>query len=198
MKYTISLNRQFGSLGRPIAQKVSEMLGIEFYDRDIVDATAKKLNLPISVVGEAEEKHGDRFFKMQFPLGNGSSELKDEIFAAQQKIIMELADKSSCIIVGRCADFVLRNNPNVLNIYIYASYGNRVKNCIDVLNMDPNIALKRIKEVDKARSNYHMKYASYAPDDKNHINVMLDSGVLGVNGTAEAIVAIVKNHFQLS
>ena len=197
MKYVITLNRQFGSLGRPIAQRVSELLKIEYYDRDIVEATSKKMNLPVSIIGEEEEKHENRFFDMQFPLGKGNTEIRDQIFKNQQRIIMELADKSSCIIVGRCADYVLKNNENVLNFFIYASYGNRVKNCIDVLNMDPEEALKTIKEVDRVRDKYHMRYAKYLPNDLNHINVMLDSGTLGVEGTARTIVGIVKEKFNL-
>ncbi len=197
MKFVITLNRQFGSLGRPIAQRVSELLQIEYYDRDIVEETSRKMGVPVSVVGEEEEKQGNRFFNMQFPLGNASAEIRDQIFEQQQKIIMELADKSSCIIVGRCADYVLRNNENVLNFFIYASYGNRVKNCIDVLNMEPETALKTIKEVDKGRDKYHMKYAKYLPGDFNHMNVMLDSGVLGVEGTAQAVVDIAKKKFDL-
>lgn len=197
MKYVVTINRQFGSLGRPVAQRVAELLGIEYYDRDIVEATSQKMGIPVSVIGETEEKHQDRFFKMQLPLGNGNDELKDAVFEAQQKIIMEYADKSSCIIVGRCADYVLRNNENVLNVFLYASYGSRVKNCIDVLDLEPSLALKRIKEVDKARDKYHLKYAKYLPSDTNHVNVMLDTGALGVEGTAQALVAIIKCKFNL-
>ncbi|MBP3486835.1 MAG: cytidylate kinase-like family protein [Roseburia sp.] len=197
MKYVIVLNRQFGSLGRQVAQRVSQLLNIEYYDRDIVDETAKKMGVPISKISEEEESHGGKFLGMQFPLGNGTSEIRDRIFEEQEKIIMNLADKSSCMIVGRCADYVLRNNENILNIFVYASYGSRIKNCVDVLNLEPEEALKRIKGVDKARDSYHLKYAGYLPNDMNHIHAMLDSGTLGVEGTAQAIVQIAKLHFNL-
>ena len=85
----------------------------------------------------------------------------------------------------------------MLNVFVYASYGSRIKNSVDVLNLEPEEALKRIKAVDKARDNYHMKYAGYLPNDMNHIHVMLDSGTLGVDGTAQAIVKIAKNRFNL-
>lgn len=197
MKYVIVLNRQFGSLGRQVAQRVSQLLNIEYYDRDIVDETAKKMGVPVSKISEEEESHGGKFLGMQFPLGNGTSEIRDRIFEEQEKIIMNLADKSSCIIVGRCADYVLRNNENILNIFVYASYGSRIKNSVDVLNLEPEEALKRIKGVDKARDSYHLKYAKYLPNDMNHIHAMLDSGTLGVEGTAQAIVQIAKLHFNL-
>lgn len=197
MKYVIALNRQFGSLGRRVAQRVAQLLEIEYYDRDIVEATSKKMGLSVSKISEQEESHGRKFFGMQFPLGNGNDDVKDKIFDEQEKIIMNLADKGSCIIVGRCADYVLRNNENVLNVFIYASYGSRIKNSVDVLNLEPEEAFKRIKEVDKARDHYHLKYAKYMPNDLNHIHVMLDSGTLGVEGTANAIVKIVKDRFNL-
>ena len=118
--YVVTITRQFGSLGRPIAHQLSEKLGIEYYDRDIVETTAKRMNQRVSVISDAEEAAKSSFFKMRFPLGTEESRIQDEIFDVQQKIITELADKESCIIVGRCSDYVLRNYKNVIHIYIYA------------------------------------------------------------------------------
>ena len=196
-KYIVTITRQFGSLGRPIAREMSDILGIDYYDRDIVEATSKKMNLPVSKISEHEETYSTNLFSMLLPLGSDSIAKQDEIYNVQKQVIREMAEKESCIIVGRCADYVLKNNENVLNFFIYASYGNRVKNCIDVLNMDAEDALKTIKEVDRVRDKYHMRYAKYLPNDLNHINVMLDSGTLGVEGTARTIVEIVKEKFNL-
>ena len=98
--YVVTITRQFGSLGRPIAHQLSEKLGIEYYDRDIVETTAKRMNQRVSVISDAEEAAKSSFFKMRFPLGTEESRIQDEIFDVQQKIITELADKESCIIVG--------------------------------------------------------------------------------------------------
>ena len=90
-KYVVTITRQFGSMGRPIAKKMAEKLGIEYYDRDIVDQAAKKLNLPVSVVDEVEETakkvKASPFARMMFPLGKGTSNTQDKIFEAQQNII---------------------------------------------------------------------------------------------------------------
>lgn len=98
-------------MGRPIAMKLSEILGIEFYDRDIVDQAAEKLNLPVSIVDENEETAKElknNYSRMQFPLGRQkSTEVQDKIFEAQKNIINFMAEKESCIIVGRCGDFIL-------------------------------------------------------------------------------------------
>ena len=87
-KYTITITREFGSLGRPIAHALSQKLGIEYYDRDIVDQAAKKLNLPVSVVDEVEETakkvKASPFARMMFPLGKGTSNTQDKIFEAQR------------------------------------------------------------------------------------------------------------------
>lgn len=195
-KYVITITRQFGSMGRPIARKMAEMLGIEYYDRDIVDEAAKKLNLPVSIVDENEEtakaKSGG-FGRMKFPLGMASaSDTQDKIFEAQQNIIKFLAEKETCIIVGRCADFVLEDMDNVIDIYIYAPYDVRLMHCVKDLGMEESEAKKMIMEVDKAREAYHMNYAGYLPSDPLHKDILIDSAFLGVDGTAEFLVEAVK------
>lgn len=200
-KYVITITRQFGSLGRPIAKKMAETLGIEFYDRDIVDQAAKKLNLPVSVIQEKEESAKkapvNAFSRMMYPLGKGTSETQDKIFEAQKNIIKFLAEKENCIIVGRCSDFILSEMENAAHIYIYAPYEVRVENCVKDLNLEITEARKMIVAVDEARDSYHMQYAGYLPDDKNHKDIMIDSSFLGVDGTADYLVEAVKRKFSL-
>ena len=195
--YIITITRQFGSLGRPIARQLSEKLGIEYYDRDIVEATSKRMNQRVSVISDKEESARSSFFKMRFPLGNEETRIQDEIFDVQQKIITEIADKESCIIVGRCSDYVLRNYKNAIHIYIYAPYEARIQNCVDFLHMTKEAAIKEMTTVDKARRAYHERYAHYAPEDFNHKNVMIDSSLLGINGTADLLADVVREKFGL-
>ena len=110
-QYVITISRQFGSMGRSIAKELSTLLGIEFMDRDIVEATAKRMGLPVSVISDEEESMKSTFFRRQYPLGMGMSSLKDEIFLTQKNIIRDFAAKGSCIIVGRCADYILEDIP---------------------------------------------------------------------------------------
>lgn len=201
MKYVITITRQFGSLGRPIAKRMSELLGIEFYDRDIVDHAAEKLKLPVSVVNQEEEsakkKVVNPFSRMMFPLGKETSTVQDQIFEAQQNIIQFLAEKESCIIVGRCSDFILSEMENVMHIYIYASYEDRKKHCIEDLGLEETEARRMIRAVDQARDSYHMQYAGFKPDDKKHKDILIDSSLFGVDGTAEFLVEGVKRRFGL-
>ena len=198
-KYVVTITRQFGSLGRPIARKMSELLGVEYYDRDIVDQAAQKLKLPVSLVNEQEEKAVKQvknpFSRMMFPLGKGTSNTQDVIFEAQENIIKFLAERESCIIVGRCSDFILSDVENAIHIYIYASYEARLKHCIEDLHMEESEARSMMKSVDEARNSYHMQYAGYLPDDRRHKDILIDSSLFGVDGTAEFLAEAVQKKF---
>lgn len=195
-KFTITITREFGSLGRSIARELSQILGVEFYDRDIVEEVANKLNLPVSTVSNEEEKSRHSFFPRMFPLGTDEEYMQDIIFDVQKDIILNLAKKTSCILVGRCSDFLLEKEKNNINIFIYASYEKRLQNCVDTLGMTEAEAKRMILSVDKARNAYHKKYAGYLPNDPEHKQLMIDSSLLGVTGTAKLIAEIVHQLFE--
>ncbi len=194
-RYVITINRQFGSMGRPIARQLSEILKINYYDRDIVEQTARKLNLSVSTISAAEDYVKSKFSFMRYPLGAEIQARQDEVYRVQDGIIREFAEKESCIIVGRCADYVLKDFENRLDIYIYAPYESRYQNCVDLLYMEPSEAKYMIKAVDKARDTYHKRYAGYKPGDPNHNDLMINSAMLGVEGTAKYLADLVKLRF---
>lgn len=194
-QYVVTISRQFGSLGRTIAQKMAEELQIEFYDRDIVEETAKRMGLPVSVISSKEENSNAAFFKRQYPLGMGVGSMQDEIFCIQENIIRDLAKKESCIIVGRCADSILADTENHLNIYVYAPVGARLKNCTDILKMDEKTAKKMIREVDRSRDLYHRRYCPEYTDVSTNKDIMIDSSRFGVDRTAAILVNIVREMF---
>lgn len=194
-KFVVTITREFGSLGRPIAKRLAELLNVEYYDRDIVEAAAKKMNLPVSIISSEEEKKSG-FFRMLFPLGTESQEQQKKIFETQAKIIHDLAAKESCIIVGRCADYVLSDEPDAVHVYIYASYAERLANCVGILGMKKSEAKKMIVEVDKARMAYHKYFANYAPGDPKHKHIIINSELLDVEGTAQALAAIIRVKFK--
>lgn len=196
-KYVITIARQFGSLGRPIAGRMAEILGIEYYDRDIVDVAAKKLKLPVSAISDADETISNGLFQMMFPLGQSGIRMQHDVFNTQREIILNIADKGNCIIVGRCADYILESVKNHLRIYIYASYDQRLKNCVETLKMTEESARRMIREVDKARDAYHRHYAGYAPADVNYKDILIDSGMLGVEGTAQYLTELVRERFEV-
>lgn len=192
-QYIITISREFGRLGRSIARRMSEILGIMYYDRDIVEEVSKQLQLPVPIISDVEERAPSSYFSMRFPLGNMTSDLQNKVFRAQQDIITELADRESCIIVGRCADYVLREKKNLMRVYIYTSYENKYDNCVNNLSMTPREAKKMIRDVDQARIAYHMRYAGYMPDENKDIQI--DSAFLGVEGTAWYLSQAAKYRF---
>ncbi len=193
MQYSISLIRDFGSLGRSIARTLSQKLGIEFYDRDIVEQVSRMLKLPVSTVSKKEESSKWRY-KM-FPLGSEDVIMQDMIFEVQKEIILGLAKEKSCIIVGRCSDAILQDQPNHLNIYIHAPISQRIENCVEKLGMNPSEARHMVLSVDKARKAYHKKYAGFLPGNQDHHHLCIDSSVLGVEGSADLIAYFVKKRF---
>ncbi len=194
-QYIITIVREFGSMGRPIARRLSELLGIEFYDRDIVEETARKMNLPVSVISINEENQGSAYSRMRFPLGKSSREKQDEIFRVQSEIIRSLAKRESCVIVGRCSDYILRDFENRLSICVYAPFEKRIENCVSSLGMDEETAMQMTVEVDKARRKYHKRYANYSPEDIKNKNLLIDSSFFGIEGTARLIAEIAKSKF---
>ena len=195
-QYIITIVREFGSMGRPIARRLSELLGIEFYDRDIVEETARKMNLPVSVISINEENQGSAYSRMRFPLGKSSREKQDEIFRVQSEIIRSLAKRESCVIVGRCSDYILRDFENRLSICVYAPFEKRIENCVSSLGMDEETAMQMTVEVDKARRKYHKRYANYSPEDIKNKNLLIDSSFFGIEGTARLIAEIAKSKFE--
>lgn len=193
--YVITISRQFASFGRSIAQKMSEELGIEFYDRDIVEATAKRMGQPVPVISNEEENSNSIFFRRKYPLGMGVSNIQDEIFEVQTNIIRDFAEKESCIIVGRCAASILKNHPRCLNIYIYSPYKCRLRNCTDALQMDSKVATKMIKDVDRAREHYRRRYSPEVGNAYDGYDIMIDSSKFGVDQTAKILVDIVRNTY---
>ena len=194
-QYIITIVREFGSMGRPIARRLSELLRIEFYDRDIVEETARKMNLPVSVISINEENQGSAYSRMRFPLGKSSREKQDEIFRVQSEIIRSLAKRESCVIVGRCSDYILRDFENRLSICVYAPFEKGIENGVSSLGMDEETAMQMTVEVDKARRKYHIRYANSSPEDIKNKNLLIDSSFFGIEGTARLIAEIAKSKF---
>ena len=177
-QYVVTISRQFGSMGRMIAQQLSRELGVEFYDRDIVEENAKSV-----------------YFKQQYPLGMGMANMRDEIFLIQKNIIRDLAKKDSCIIVGRCADSILMDMENHLNVYIYAPMDARIRNAKEIAKMDEKTAKKMIREIDRSRELYHRRYCPEYVDASTNKDIMLDSSRFGADGTVRLLAGLVRELF---
>lgn len=190
--YTITITRQFAAMGRSVATILSQDLGIEFYDRALVEEVAKRMNLTVALISGEEENAKPH----AFPLGMGHT-LQDDIFAVQQSIIQDIASKESSIFVGRLADSVLAQHPRHLSIYIYASQQQRLQNCVEKLGMDEEKGKKMIHDVDAARARYRKKYAPHQKEIFTNKHLMIDSGSFGIEGTAAVIAQVARDKFAL-
>ena len=195
-QYVITISRQFGSMGRSIAQALAQQLNIDFYDRDIVEETARRMGLPVSVISDTEENAKSVYFRRIYPLGMGVPNLRDDIFLVQKNIIRDLAAKSSCIVVGRCGGSILADMPNRLGVYVYAPYSQRLQNCTQKLGMDEATARRMIREVDRARELYHRRYCPEVKDVFTDHDLMLDSSRFGVEGSASLLAHIAQTLFE--
>lgn len=195
-KYVITISRQFGSMGRTIAAETAKLLDIEYLDRDIVEATAKRLGKSVKQISDEEENTGFFLLRKKYPFNMGIYNITDEIFAVEKNIIRDVASKQSCIIVGRCGDSILSDFENHLSVYIYAPYEARLHNCTHELMMDEKTARKMMKEIDIARTNYQKKYCPEVKSIFDHKDIMIDSSKFGIEGTARLLADIVRERWK--
>ncbi|MBR3099327.1 MAG: cytidylate kinase-like family protein [Clostridia bacterium] len=192
----ITVGRQYGSGGRYVAKLLSEKLGIPYYDKELLAEVAKDSGICQELLEEHDEKNTRNFlFSLMSgtqPFGESGSMYMDmplnhKIFLAQFDTIRRIADEGPCVIVGRCADYVLRDHPNVLNVFIKASTEERIKRVIKYYNVDPMKAEEMIKKADKQRAAYYNYYATNTWGDINNYQLCVDTGALGIEGAVELI-----------
>jgi cytidylate kinase len=196
----ITIGRQYGSGGRYIASMLSERMGIPYYDKELLAEASKDSGINQQVLEDYDEKHtkGLLFGLMgSTPRGEGGSmyldmPLNHKIFLAQFDTIRRLADEGPCILVGRCADYVLRDHENLLNVFIRASAEDRMKRIIEYNQVDPSKAEEILRKTDKQRAAYYNYYATGGWGDVNNYHLCLDSGVLGYDGCVDIIVRAVE------
>ena len=197
--YVISVSREFGSGGRVIGKQLAAKLGIPCYDRTIIQKTSEKSGLSPDFIARAEERARSRFHLSIAPIGIGAPAfthqgvpVSHQAFFAQAEVIRELAGEGPCVIVGRCSDYVLGERPECLKVFVHADLPSRVERCVEEYHIDAEDMAKRIIQMDKGRSNYYNYYTGHNWGDMRRYDLTLNSGITGVEGAVELIVALVK------
>lgn len=193
--FAITITRQFGSLGREIGKQLADRLHCHYYDRNVIEQEAAKKDASLAPLAALKQVEG--YYKMAYPLGIGSSLKQDAMFQAQSEVLLEHAAKENCVIVGRCADYVLRNQERLLRCYIYAPDENRIANSIASLNITATEYQPLIETVDKARAAYYQKYTGYPVDNLELRDLMINSACLGLTGTVDMLAAFAAKKFGL-
>ncbi len=193
----IAVTRQFGSLGRPIAMKVAETMGLKFIDREIIEQAGQKMGYHIDELEKIDNQRIKGFDRMKYPLGLGSKETQDKLFELEKSLILEFANYENCVIVGRCANYILRKKPNVMKIHIYAPYEKRLEMSMNDLSLSEKKATSLINKVDEARSNYYLYHTGELFDSTIHRDLLINSSLLSFDDTVKLICDCVKMKYKL-
>lgn len=194
--YTIG--REFGSGGREVGEKLAAKLGIKLYDKELLQQAAKDSGYCEEIFENHDEKPTNSFLYslvMDTYSVSGYSAapfldmpLNHKVFLAQFETIKKIAEKESCVIVGRCADYALSDNPDCINVFIHADMDIRIKNVSKNLNITENKARDIINKTDKQRASYYNYYTSKKWGDSKSYNLSLDAGKLGTDNCVEMIL----------
>ena len=194
--YTIG--REFGSGGREVGEKLAAKLGIKLYDKELLQQAAKDSGFCEEIFENHDEKPTNSFLYslvMDTYSVSGYSAapfldmpLNHKVFLAQFETIKKIAEKESCVIVGRCADYALADNPDCINVFIHADLDVRIKNVSRNLNITENKARDIINKTDKQRASYYNYYTSKKWGDSKSYNLSLDAGKLGTDNCVEMIL----------
>lgn len=176
----ITISRQYGSGGRDIAMQLSKKLNIPFYDKEIIELAAESSSLDRSLFENYEK---NKLNPVLVDLANSvskDSSIDDRIFAHHAKVIQEIVNRGSCIIVGRCADYLLKDRKDVLKIFIYGDMNTRKKRIVEVYKEASEEAADLIKKTDKRRSAYYNHYSGKVFGNAENYDICLNSSVLGI------------------
>mgnify|MGYP003183447718 FL=1 len=178
----ITISREY--IGRLVADK----LGIKFYDRDLVEKLSEKTGLSTEYIENNEQKRG-----ILDALNSGcyyNLTNADELFVQESELINDLAKNESCVIIGRCSDFILKDNKDVINIFVYSTMENKIERAVERYNLSKKEAEKEIKNIDKLRSNHYKHYTGKVWGDNQNYDLCINSDTFGVEKAADMICEI--------
>lgn len=201
-KFVVNIGRQLGSGGREIGEKLAKRLGIDFYDKELINLASEESGLCREFFEKADEKASQSMmggiFGMRFPffsdgvLPSMNCLSNDALFKVQSDVIRKLASEKSCLFVGRCADYILRDNPRCVNVFISASREDRIARLCRLHNIAENEAEEMMNRADKKRSEYYNYYSYKTWGMASTYHLCIDSSVLGIEKTVDFIEEFVR------
>ena len=200
-KKIVTISRQYGSGGRYIGENLAKAMGVPCYDEKLIDMVAKESGFAQSFVAEKGERMtGSLLFNIASSLSfannvfstNNGVTLQDEIYFTQNRIIKELADKGPCVIVGRCADYILRERKDCLNVFIFADNESKIERAEKYFNITREEAPAVLKKKDKARANHYKYYTDQEWGMASNYDLCLNSGLIGIEGCVKAIQQVLE------
>lgn len=187
----ITISREYGSGGRYVGKILAEKLGIKLYDKDLIEIVSNNSGLSAAYIEKNEQNiHGNLLssFNTQY-YDNLSND--DNLFIAESKAINKIAENNSCIIIGRCSDYILRDKPNVINVFLYSSNENKINRAVKYYGLDAKNAENQINKINKSREKHYNYYTGRKWKDLSNYDIALNVDRYGVEGTAEIIVELI-------
>lgn len=186
----ITISREFGSGGRTIGKKVAEQLGIPCYDAEIIQEMVKETGFTPEYVKEAGEYTPGNFLSSAFSNRLFGPTNEDILWEHQYKVITELAQKGPCVIVGRCADYILQDKADCLKVFIHADMDFRARRIVEVYGEREQSPEERLRDKDKRRAAYHRFYTDMKWGYAQNYHLTLNSGVLGIDQCVKIITSL--------
>ena len=186
----ITIAREYGSGGRYVGRLIADKLGIKFYDKEFIEKLAIETGLSEEYIESHEQKRdvldglNNGYY---FGLNNA-----DDLFIKEAELIKDVAEKESCVIIGRCADFILQDKENVLKVFIYSDMEDKIKRATEIYGFDKEKAEKEIKRIDKLRANHYKYYTEKQWDNHANYDICINSDTLGVEKSADIICEMIK------
>lgn len=200
-KMIITIGRQFGSLGREIGKQLAEKLDIPCYDKEIVEAVSKENGITQDLFENVNEKQNKSFLYSlvmgSYTFGSRVSTLSDmtmndKLFLIQSNIIKKFAKNGSCVIIGRCADYILREEENCVNVFIHGQMKDRIERVCESYQISEEHAEDMIIKTDKKRANYYNYYSSQKWGKAEHYHLCLDSSSISLDDAVTLIESFAK------
>ena len=201
-KYTITISRQFGSGGKEIGEELAKVLGVKFYDKDLISLAAKESGINPEIFANIDEQATNSLLYSLslglYSFGNnfnstGGLPINDELYILQHKIIKNIANESPCVIIGRCSDYILRNRTDVINIFICADMDFRLNRVRNTKKIGEDKLEQLIKKADKSRANYYNFYSGQKWGATENYDLCINRSKL----TTEQVVKIITNYIDL-
>ena len=192
----VTIAREYGSGGHILGEMIARKLGIKFYDREFISMAARESGMDEQYIRKNEQSIPSFWLKCLFN-GNGSGERSlssdDVLFVAESKIIQEIAERESCVIIGRCADFVLNDYPNVIKVFCYSDMSSEVSRCISEYGIDADNAETEIRRINRNRITHYEYYTGMKWGEPHHYNLMINTGSIDLKTACQLIVDVYNN-----
>lgn len=206
-KFVLTFARQFGSGGHEVAEKTAELLGVPFYDKDLIALAAKESGLSENLFDGLDEKPTNSLlYSLVMGLQSGSSTYcrygdvtsSDNIFRIQAQVIRGLAEKGPCVIVGRCSDYVLRKSENLISVFVRADMEFRTERIMQLYDMKEKPAIDYISKTDKRRSSFYNFYTNRIWGSADNYDISISTDRCGTDRAAEIITQYTKDVIEQS